>query len=84
MSPDKAMPCLLCSHLISVYDTSAGCQDPERSHPECDRLAAVEAPVESSGASPEPPAAESTTPDPTPTSDPTEYQTSESTGMAQS
>lgn len=30
--------CLLCAHQIARYDKSAGCQDPARSHPECDRL----------------------------------------------
>jgi hypothetical protein len=56
---NRYKPCALCLRTISVFDTSAGCQDPSGSHPECDRLAAVEADNSTSGTDVESPVAES-------------------------
>jgi len=59
----RVKPCVLCNHLISVYDTSAGCQDPDRSYPECDRLETVEATHGTSGTVSETPVSNSTVAD---------------------
>lgn len=57
----RYMNCLLCNNRISVYDTSAGCQDPSLSHEECDRLPVVEA-DQLSGADAESPTGDSAEP----------------------
>jgi hypothetical protein len=53
-------PCVLCLRVISVFDTSAGCQDPSIGEAKgCDRLEAVEADSTTSGSAVETPASSS-------------------------
>lgn len=71
----RAKLCALCARPIAVYDKSAGCQDPNLSYPECDRLPVPDegsAPVEEVSASnPDAPSTSDTVePTPIPTSEP--------------